>query len=419
MRSRNPSSQFELTIDKVVYGGAGMGRHEGKVVFVPFAAPGDRVLVRAVEQKKSYMRAEIVRSIEDGPGKTVPGCPHFGRCGGCQWQHLEYDRQLEIKRGILEETIHHRFPESRHLKPRVLACPQPYEYRSRARLQLRGFGPESSVGFYRHDSHAVEDIQFCPLLQPVLNEGLKTVREARASGTSNPAAQQVELAGSQEDQKWGAVETTSDTEEDFSDLGKPELTPMGEPLLRRRAGSFQYLVSPAVFFQANALMIERLVSCVMNSVDSPAPEQALDLYAGVGLFTLPLAGRYKSVVAVECSPESHRLCEQNILAAGLDNARAVCSDANAWMRALHSVSSPGFDLVVLNPPRAGAGRTIMELLGEWVPETIIYVSCDPQTLCRDVAFLPARHYIIDFVEGLDLFPQTYHFETVMRLRRDK
>jgi 23S rRNA (uracil1939-C5)-methyltransferase len=227
----------------------------------------------------------------------------------------------------------------------------------------------------------------------------------------------MELAASEEDRKWGAVETAPETEEEFSALGKPETVAMGESRLHRRAGPFTYAVSPAAFFQGNSLMLDALVACVVDAIESPGMTEALDLFAGVGLFTLPLARHYGKVIAVESSAEACRLFEHNVEAAGVRNATVVRSEAARWMKAIHSVSSPAYDLILLDPPRSGAGQSVMQLIREWAPETVIYVSCDPQTLCRDVAFLPARDYRIDFVRGLDLFPQTYHFETVMRLRR--
>ncbi len=408
---------FEVTIDKLVYGGAGLGRYAGKVVFVPFSVPGDRLLVRPVEQKKNYIRATIVRVIEPGAGRTAAPCTHFGRCGGCQWQQIEYARQVDTKRAILEEIVHHRFPETISLSIGMKSAPQPFGYRSRARVQIRGFGTNTSVGFYRFESHSIEDIRSCPLLRPTLNTALDAVRETRRRGQSDPGIQEIELASSEEEGKWAEAEAGLLLEEGFSSLGKLADRPGETSLLNRSTAGFQYRISPAVFFQANDFMLDELVSEVSKLATGPRNSSALDLFSGVGLFTLPLAKRFQQVAAVENSPEACRLCEQNTAAAGLNNTRVVCADVVSWMARLTSVAPPGFDLVVLDPPRCGAGPAVMQSLAQWAPESIIYVSCDPQTLCRDVALLPSLDYQIDFVEGLDLFPQTYHFETIMRLRR--
>jgi 23S rRNA (uracil1939-C5)-methyltransferase len=416
-RGRKPPVTFEVTIEKLVYGGAGLGRHAGKVVFAPFAAPGDRLLVQAVIQKKNYTRAALVRILEEGEGRAAPFCAHFGRCGGCQWQHIEYALQIEAKRKILEELIHHRFPETRSLPIEMKACPQPHGYRSRARIQTRGFGEHASVGFYRFESHAIEDISGCPLFRPLLNDALASVRESRRSGTTDPGTLEFELACSQEENRWSASEAVPDVPEDFSDLGKQTEDAAQENLLKRTVAGFEYGLSPSVFFQANDFLLEDLVSTVNGLAAESGTGTVLDLFSGVGLFSLPLARRFREVVAVESSLQACMFCERNAAAAGFDNIRVVRAEAASGMRSVSSLAPPAFDLVILDPPRSGAGADLMDLLTQWAPETVIYVSCDPQTLSRDIALLPSRDYQIDFVQGLDLFPQTYHFETVVRLKR--
>jgi len=416
-RGQKPPATFEVTIEKLVYGGAGLGRHAGKVVFVPFSAPGDRLLVRPVVQKKNYTRAALVRILQEGEGRTAPPCAYFGSCGGCQWQHIEYPRQVETKRKILEELIRHRFPEARPLPVEMRACPQPYGYRSRARIQTRGFGEHASVGFYRFESHSIEDIRCCPLFRPALNDALESVRESRRGGTSDPGALEYELACSQEEGRWRASQADPAVEEDFSALGKQTQDPAEGNLLKRRIAGFEYDVSPAVFFQANDFLLDDLVSTVRDLAADSSTGAALDLFCGAGLFSLPLARRFREVVAVESSLLACRLCEQNASAAGLGNIHVVRADVASWMRSISSLAPPAFDLVLLDPPRSGAGASVMDFLTQWAPETIIYVSCDPQMLSRDIALLPSREYRIDFVEGLDLFPQTYHFETILRLKR--
>jgi len=170
---------FETEIEKLVYGGSGLGRFQGKVVFVPYSAPGDRLLVRAVQEKKSYIRGEITKILVSGPGRIDPECPHFGRCGGCHWQHLEYARQVEAKRCILEEICRHHLPHACDVPVGMKACPQPMGYRSRARVQVRGEGFRRTVGFFRTESHDVEVIDRCPLLRPPLDRALDSLRNAR------------------------------------------------------------------------------------------------------------------------------------------------------------------------------------------------------------------------------------------------
>jgi len=398
LESRAP---FQVKIEKLTYGGEGLGRVEGRVVFVPFTVPGDHLEVRPVEEKKNYVRAAVTRILQPGPGRRDPPCPHFGRCGGCQWQHLDYALQVELKRGILEELFHHHFPESRSLSISMKASPEEYGYRSRARLQLRGGATTPAAGFFRYRSQSVEDIDRCPLFRPPLNEALAAVRRAQLDGSLRTLAQEIGVACA-EDGSYAYQETAP-------------AEPQSGKTLSRHAGGFRYAFEPAVFFQANDFLIEDLIATVMGLTHGS--HDALDLYAGVGLFTLPFARHYQNVVAVESSPAAHRLCVGNVSGAGLKNVRAVRADVADWIHAADSVAAPAFDLILLDPPRQGSGQEIMRRLAEWAPETMIYVSCDPQTLIRDLAALPARDYQIDRIAGLDLFPQTFHIETVVRLRR--
>jgi len=415
----NPKSwqkTFEITVEKLVYGGFGLGRYQGKVVFVPFSAAGDRLRVRIEEEKKNLIKAGVVEILEPGAGRQSPACRHFGACGGCQWQHLEYALQAETKRRILEEIFHHRIPQTQKLTIGMKASPQQYGYRSRARLHTHGCGPDAVVGFLRYQSHRIEDIESCPLLRPSLNEALQIVRGSHLLKEKDPGSRQLEIACSQDNGIWGMAEMDANLSEGYPNEAS-SAHGKDEALLSRRVGEFNYTVTPQVFFQANDFLLDDLVSEVLLLAKSSTAESALDLFCGVGLFTLPLASRFQKVVAVERSAASCRLCILNAKAAGLTNIRTVCADVSEWMSKMSAVASPAFDLLILDPPREGAGSAIMNQIREWGPETIIYVSCDPQTLCRDVSLLAGRGYIIDFIEGLDLFPQTYHFETILRLKR--
>jgi 23S rRNA (uracil1939-C5)-methyltransferase len=178
---------------------------------------------------------------------------------------------------------------------------------------------------------------------------------------------------------------------------------------------FQYLVSPSVFFQANDFMIHQLVGIVDRLCGTSEGKHAVDLFAGVGLFSLPLSQKFRKITAVESSPQASLLCEHNRACAGIDNVAVASKDARSWLKEFRE-SPERADVVIMNPPRRGVGQEVMQLLGECEPDIIVYVACDPNTLVRDVQFL-LHPYRIDFVQALDLFPQTFHFETILVLRR--
>ncbi|MCL2878353.1 MAG: RsmD family RNA methyltransferase [Acidobacteria bacterium] len=411
---------FIVTAEKLLYGGDALARRDdGKAVFIPYAVAGDRLLVQTCAEKKNYIRAEILEILTPGAGRVTPACPHFGKCGGCSWQQIEYPRQVEAKRLILEDIFHHRFPETGRLTITMQPCPRPFGYRSRARVQiqlritnyeLRGYRPRAhirrhtprsnvAVGFFRGGSHIVEDMESCPLFRPRLNDALRALRQIppgyfRTGG--NDIIQEIDIAGSEEDGKWAIAK--------YGDK---------ETLLRRRVGDFTYNIAAGTFFQANDFMVDALVSHVMGCV-SQNSGSALDLFSGAGLFSLPLAHRFGAVTAVEYSRESHGLCAMNAAGAGIGNLETVCADAAEWLKLQ---ASSRFDCVVLDPPRAGAGSGVMEQAGRLASREIVYVSCDPQTLVRDLERLDMDCWRIVSVTGFDMFPQTYHFETVVHLER--
>jgi 23S rRNA (uracil1939-C5)-methyltransferase len=408
------SDPFELTVTKLVYGGDGLGRHNGKVVLVPFAVPGDRLLVSTVKEKKNFIRAEIVRVLEPGPGRVTPECAHFQHCGGCQWQQLEYPRQVEAKRQILQELFHHRFPATRDLEITMKPSPQANQYRSRARVQLRIGGPEPVIGFYRHESHQVVDVWACPLLKPGMNSWFKWIRDHYQEDPELPDETQMEIT---EDEYggWTSMPMESGQEDSYNVLFNKRSG--NGPESEKQVGEFTYRVSPSAFFQANDFLAEELLNSVMDLSGASPEGAALDLYSGVGLFTLPLAHRFGKVTAVESSPVSCALASANVAAARLQNVRVVHAKVAEWMLSAGSVAAPTFETIVLDPPRSGAGQVVMDKIREWVPETVVYVSCDPQTLVRDLSVIPSSEFEIRCVQGLDLFPQTFHFETIVLLKR--
>jgi tRNA/tmRNA/rRNA uracil-C5-methylase (TrmA/RlmC/RlmD family) len=295
------------------------------------------------------------------------------------------------------------------------ACSQPFGYRSRARLQCRGAGKTATVGFFKSESHIVEDVDYCPLFRPALNDALSSLRQFKIKVDTDKGPQEMDMACSQEEGTWTMAplgDNTNDRAFPFNGTGTKEDSP-----LRRMIGEFVFELTASTFFQANDFMATELMHRVREAAKKAGSDSALDLFSGVGLFSLPLALQFKKVIAIEGSQASCRLCQSNAFAAGLRNIQTVCADVSSWMDSESSSGRPGFELIVLDPPRTGAGPSIMERLRDWSPERILYVSCDPQTLARDLSMIPPSDYHIDFIEGLDMFPQTFHFETIAQLSK--
>jgi 23S rRNA (uracil1939-C5)-methyltransferase len=381
---------LEVTIESLAAGGDGVGHDaSGRVVFVPFAAPGDRLRVQLVEERARFARGEIDAVLAPGEARVAPRCPVFGSCGGCAWQHVHYAAQLDAKRAMLRETLQ-RIGGIESPPIEFVASPQPYGYRGRARVLAAG----GRVGFRKRHSHDVCAITACPLLAPPLDAAL-------ASLAAHPPAQdgEWELALGSD----GAVRSTA--------LGTR--APAAERIAVRAAGE-QIEVSGGVFVQANALLQDTLAQTVLEAAGQGA--EALELFAGAGFFTLGLARRFARVAAVESDAAAAVDLSRNCAAAGLRHVRVIETPAEAVLAAFrtHRLAP---DVVVLDPPRGGIRKRASEWLARLPAQRIVHVSCDPATLARDLRVLTEKRWVLSRVIGFDLFPQTPHVEAVAVLVR--
>ena len=365
----------------------------GLTLFVPFSAPGDRVRVRIVERRRRFARGEIRELLVAGPGRISAPCPAFGRCGGCQWQHLDYPAQLDAKAAILRDALVRiggwTLPDSIRLTPSASA----YGYRSRARLAA---GPDG-IGYRRRGSHAVCEVSSCPVLVAPLEEELARLIGS-VPGRANPEA----------DAEWeltlgrdGSVRSVL--------LGPGGRAPLGSTAesIEVRAGRENLRISPGSFVQANLQLHDALHSAVVSAAGEG--HTALELYAGAGFFTLAVAENFGELQAVEASPGAVADLRANLLTSGRANVRVIEGDAE---RILASGALRGPDVILLDPPRQGLGPGAVENLAKLASPRIVYLSCDPATLARDTRGLRERGYRLARVEGFDLFPQTSHVEAL-------
>lgn len=373
-------------IERLAAGGDGVGRApDGRVVFVPFSAPGDRVRVRLREERPRYARGEVRELLAPGTARTDPVCAVFGSCGGCAWQHVEYAAQLEAKRAIVEDALARIAGLALPAPLGITPSPSPYAWRSRTRLQVEA----GRIGYRRLHSHALQATSRCPVLVPELDAALHALASAPAEDG------ELELAVGD-----GAVRATP-----LADAAARR-----GPRLGLRAGCDRLELSPGVFFQAHAGLRDALHEAALESAG--AGRLAADLFAGAGFFSLALARRFEQVRAVEAESAAAADLRHNAATAGLRNLEVIEAPVE---RVLERVQ--GAELLLLDPPRTGLPRGVAEALAASAARRVVYVSCEPSTLARDLVAFAARGFALTRVQAFDLFPQTPHVEVLARLER--
>ena len=383
---------METRIERILPGGVGLGHAEGKTVLVSLAAPGDHLRVRVEREQGNVLFASVVEVLTPSPVRIEPPCPYFGRCGGCDFQQLTYEAQLAAKANIIADCLQ-RIARLDHV-PNIAVHPSPKDWRYRARATWQIDREKREIGYYERGSRRVCDVADCAVLLPELQETLEQVR-ATEWAEFPPELKHLDAV---------AGENGVSLSPAFAEFETNELT--------LRVGSEVYEYNAEAFFQINPALLPELIEFALSDARG---ETALDLYCGVGLFTLPLARRFARVVGVEANPVATRFAKRNLQQAGLTNAHVITATVAGWVR--ENTHTDSVDFVLLDPPRAGAESVVIKGLLKLQPKRISYVSCDPATLARDLRKLIAGGYTIDSITGFDLFPQTHHVETVVLLRR--
>ena len=422
-----------VTIEKPIYGGAFLARLAGKAVFVPLTLPGEQARIRITQSKPGYATAEADEILTASPERVSPACPHFGLCGGCNYQHANYEGQLALKQAILRETLERggvSIPE----EIAVLAA-EPWAYRNRIRL---AFDAAGNPGYRGRRSHAVIPVSECPIAAPLLVHAAQAA--AQVVRLFAPAFLPTEIAlfcNADETALLASIFTAGASKIRFDEFARALCTKIpalqgaelivegrtarrgpaqpprtiaqwGATSLAYRAAGFDYRVDHGAFFQVNRWLVDALVERVTAGHQG---KLAWDLFAGVGLFARRLTSSFARVVAVESAPSATQALAANLK--GTTGA-AVRSATLDFLRRDHKGEPP--DLIVVDPPRTGLGPEITTLLASLAAPALVYVSCDPATLARDLRALIVSGYAIQSLTLADLFPQTFHLETVVHLR---
>jgi 23S rRNA (uracil1939-C5)-methyltransferase len=431
---------LQLTIEKLVYGGDGLARlpadehGPGKAVFVPFVLEGERIEASLIEQKRGFARGRAETILQASSQRVEPQCPYFRTCGGCHYQHARYEHQLEIKAAILKESL--RRVAKLELESGIAIHPSPpWNYRNRTRLKVRT-APEFALGYYKFNSHELLPVEECPISSPLINRAIAAFWQMGRGGMVPDGIQEIEFFANAEDtqlliEAYWAPGTPSTPVREWADAARSTLSEIlaivafqakssgrtdeakqiaasGAKELTYKTDGASYRVSAGAFFQVNRYLINDLTEIVRNAYSG---ERALDLYAGVGLFSTPLSRRFAQVIAVESSQTSHADLVHNSPA----NVKAVRATTADFLRSAIGKLRP--DLVVVDPPRSGLGETVVQSLAGLGAHRMTYISCDPATASRDLAGLLSAGYRIEQAHLVDLFPQTYHLESVFHLAR--
>ena len=394
-------SNFEATVEKLVYGGDGLARLEGRVVLTPFVLPGERIRVQTWREQPGLVRARTLEVLEPAPERVAAPCPVFGRCGGCHYQHASHEYQLAAKRAILIDQLR-RLGKIEPPEQIVVVAGEPWGYRNRAQLHIEG----RRIGYREAGSHNLCETGQCPIASPRINEAIRALAGMLRDSRWPRFVRSLEIFTDEQQVQLNVLDTDQPVAKRFFDWCAEQIPGLVEGALDYQG---RFRVSRHSFFQVNRFLLDRLVEVALEGAEG---ETALDLYAGVGLFSLALARVFKQVTAVESGSGAVRDLAFNAERTGLTNLRAEQQKAEEHLQELERPP----DFMLLDPPRAGLGKAVVQRLAELRPRLVTIVSCDPATLARDLAGLTAAGYRVEKMTLVDLFPQTFHLETVVRLR---
>jgi 23S rRNA (uracil1939-C5)-methyltransferase len=411
-----------LTTEKMTYKGAALARDEGRVIFVPYALPDERIRVRLRSTKKGWAQAELIEVLEASPERVEPACPHFGaqKCGGCHWQHADYEAQLRYKSEIVREQLQRI---GRIKEPPVRAClgmEEPWHYRNHVQLRQSPAG----LGFGRADHDGIYAIDSCLIMNQATHELFEATQRLE-----DPKLKRLVLRGSDETGERLAIleDGKSDTLINLlpadcavakRDRKGRVCSIRGQVSYHEQLGGKQWRIHANSFFQINTRQAEHLLT-VVKELAGPftGNETLLDAYAGVGLFGLSLAEKVGRVFLLESHAKAIADARQNASALG-----QVASEVTIIHGTIEEALSnwadygPSPDILLLDPPRTGCKKNVLSILGKMAIPTIIYLSCDPSTQARDIHELLEQGYTLEAVQPVDLFPQTYHIESIALLR---
>lgn len=432
--------QHTTSIEKIIHGGLGLCRLDsGIVCLVPYTAPGEKVLIREIEKHRGYILAEPVKILDSSPDRVEPHCPWYYQCGGCDLQHLNNKAQLLIKEMVVKESLQRAgLTIEKDIFQKIIPSPQDFHYRYRIRLKVAQTG---AVGFYRANSNDLVEIDSCPVATERINIALEEFRHSKLLAKTEGTISEIEFLQSPADNKifclFHGLESYSllqkqcidkrfknidvfairdKTSTKFFTQGEqePYLCQDFEDIVYGQTYSLQW--SPGCFSQINLDQNAVLVKLACDRLGNVNTQHILDLYCGMGNFSIPLALQGSIVTGIEHDQESIDQARRNASRLQIKNTSFIARDVHKWLRKA-SKHPQHFDAILIDPPRQGVGKSISHL-ADLEASKILNISCDPATLSRDIRHLTDHGYILTNITPIDMFPQTHHIESIALLEKN-
>lgn len=387
--------KITLSIQTIALGGDGVGRLDNLVVFVPFTAEGDLCEVEIIAAKKKFMRGRLVRIIKPSPSRTQPLCQYYTICGGCQYQHINYEDQLAIKRRQISETFERigkvKNPEVREVLPSLKS----YHYRGKAEFQISSLMRHPAIGFFDTTGSEILEIDRCKIADESINKKLLELKEALASNRARLTSNRCTIWSDADYFVPGAASPTQSIE--------------------RMVKGISFQAPYEGFFQVNTLIVDKMVDVVAEMCGLDGHETVLDVYCGSGLFSIFLASSARQIYGIDSDDAAIAYAEINSSLQGLKNVLFYCGDAAEIIERRVLRTGIEIDCIILDPPRSGCEKEVLDALVALKPRRIIYVSCNPATQARDASHLITCGAELKYIQPLDMFPQTAHIESIALL----
>jgi tRNA/tmRNA/rRNA uracil-C5-methylase (TrmA/RlmC/RlmD family) len=376
-----------IKIEKIAFGGEGVGRINNLVVFIPFAAPGDELEIEITGCKKKFARGRILKIVQASPQRVNPLCKYYGHCGGCCYQHLSYEHQMEIKKLQVEEVFKKIGSVAAPPVSETVASPEIYHYRGKAQFHRDSTSAAPQLGFLDISGGKIVDIERCEIMEETINKKISRLREDLFIRNQKDARLNI-----------------------WSELPSDYTNRKGQ--MKRLAGGREFLVPTDGFFQANLFLTDALAAKVCSLATSGQVTNLIDTYCGCGLFSILLAPFAGNILGIELNEESIKFARINAEKGNMKNVKFIQGDVEKILARRHLLPEGEIDVIILDPPRAGCSKMILESIASMQPRKIIYVSCNPATQARDIKFLCENGYNLLRLLPFDMFPQTQHIEVL-------